>query len=83
MEFQGLSLGRMLLEFAELAAIKAGYTVIMLYTNEAMTETMDLYHRIGHSEAHTTEEKGLSRVYMAKRLMPPNLSNAPNKKIKY
>jgi ribosomal protein S18 acetylase RimI-like enzyme len=63
---QGLGLGRRMLEFAERAAIDAGYRSIMLYTNEAMTENIALYTRIGYSETHRVEEKGLRRVYMSK-----------------
>jgi len=65
---QGLGLGRRMLEFAEHAAIDAGYRLIRLYTNEAMTEDIGLYSRIGYSETHRAEEKGLRRVYMVKLL---------------
>lgn len=63
---QGLGLGRMLLAYAEQAAIAAGCRFIKLYTNEAMTENIALYARIGYAETHRAEEKGLRRVYMAK-----------------
>jgi ribosomal protein S18 acetylase RimI-like enzyme len=66
---QGQGLGRRLLEFAELTAVKAGYSAIKLYTNEAMTENIALYSRIGYVETHRAEEKGLRRVYMLKRLL--------------
>ena len=56
---QGLGLGRRMLEFAERAAIDRGYHCIRLYTNEAMTENIALYTRIGYSETHRAEEKGL------------------------
>jgi len=65
---QGTGLGRMLLVFAERAAIAAGFEYIKLYTNEAMTENIALYGRIGYAETHRAEEKGLHRVYMRKRL---------------
>jgi ribosomal protein S18 acetylase RimI-like enzyme len=63
---QGLGLGRKMLEFAERAAVDAGYRSIRLYTNEAMTENIELYRRIGYCETHRVEEKGLRRVYMTK-----------------
>ena len=63
---QGLGLGRLMLAFAERCAIDAGYHSIRLYTNEAMTENIELYARIGYAETHRAEEKGLRRVYMAK-----------------
>lgn len=65
---QGLGLGKRLLEFAERAALRAGYRSIRLYTNEAMTENIALYARIGFSETHRGEEKGFRRVYMTKTL---------------
>jgi len=65
---QGLGLGRKLLEFAEHAAQDAGLRSIRLYTNEAMTENISLYSRIGYSETHRAAEKGLRRIYMTKQL---------------
>ncbi len=65
---QGLGLGRIMLTFAEAAAAAAGYSAIRLYTNEAMTENIALYTRVGYSETHRAEEKGLRRVYMSKPL---------------
>ncbi len=67
---QALGLGRMLLEYAEQAARAAGYRFIRLYTNEAMTENIALYSRIGYAETHRAEESGLRRVYMLKPLNP-------------
>jgi GNAT superfamily N-acetyltransferase len=64
----GLGYGRRLLEFAERAARDAGYGQIRLYTNEMMTENIAFYSRIGFTETHRTEEKGLRRVYMIKGL---------------
>ncbi|WP_373506217.1 GNAT family N-acetyltransferase [Aestuariivirga sp.] len=65
---QGVGLGRQMLEFAEHATIKAGYHTIKLYTNEKMTENLSLYSRIGYTETHRVEERGLRRVYMSKTL---------------
>lgn len=65
---QGSGLGRLMLEYAEQAARAAGYRAIRLYTNEAMTENISLYSRIGYAETHRVEEKGLKRVYMIKIL---------------
>lgn len=63
---QGLGLGRKMLEFAEQAALDAGYKSIRLYTHQLMTENIELYRRIGYIETHRGEEKGLHRVYMTK-----------------
>jgi GNAT superfamily N-acetyltransferase len=65
---QGSGLGRLLLEFAEQAGVKAGCRAIELYTNEAMTENVALYTRIGYAETHRLKQKGLRRVYMRKLL---------------
>ena len=65
---QGLGLGRKLLEFAEQKAVASGFRSIRLYTNEAMTENIALYSRVGYSETHRVEEKGLRRIYMTKPL---------------
>jgi ribosomal protein S18 acetylase RimI-like enzyme len=65
---QGLGLGRKMLEFAERAAQEAGLCSIRLYTNEAMTENISLYSRIGYSETHRAQENGLRRIYMIKQL---------------
>lgn len=63
---QGSGMGRAMLQFAEKAAMEAGYATVRLYTNEAMTENIKLYAKIGYAETHRAEEKGLRRVYMAK-----------------
>lgn len=67
-EAQGSGIGRLLLKFAERAAVGAGYPAIKLYTNEAMAENLVLYGRLGYVETHRVEEKGLRRVYMCKPL---------------
>ncbi len=66
---QGLGLGRHMLAFAERRAVSWGYRVIRLYTNEAMTENIALYSRLGYVETDRVEEKGFRRVYMVKRLL--------------
>jgi GNAT superfamily N-acetyltransferase len=65
---QGQGLGRKLLEYAEQRARQFGCRFIRLYTNEAMTENIDLYVRIGYLETHRGEEAGLKRIYMTKAL---------------
>ncbi|MFL9857416.1 GNAT family N-acetyltransferase [Paraburkholderia madseniana] len=65
---KGTGLGRSLLEFAERSARVAGCRVIRLYTHESMTENIALYSRIGYTETHRAEEKGLKRVFMVKHL---------------
>ncbi|MDE2198863.1 MAG: GNAT family N-acetyltransferase [Rhodospirillales bacterium] len=65
---QGRGLGRFMMAFAERRAVEAGYNAIKLYTNEAMTENIALYGRLGYAETHRATEKGLRRVYMRKAL---------------
>jgi len=67
-EAQGSGLGRAMLDFAERSARDRGYRLIRLYTHELMGENIALYYRIGYSETHRAEERGLKRVYMAKPL---------------
>jgi ribosomal protein S18 acetylase RimI-like enzyme len=66
--FQHQGIGRRLLVFAEQTAREAGLSAIRLYTNQAMTENIALYTRIGYVETHRGTTNGLHRVYMIKRL---------------
>mgnify|MGYP001314961146 CR=1 FL=1 len=65
---QGCGYGRMLLAFAEAEARRMGARALRLYTNEAMTENLALYGRLGFVETHRAVEEGLRRVYMTKVL---------------
>lgn len=65
---QGRGLGRSMLEFAEREAIERGCRSIRLYTNQAMTENIAMYARIGYCETHRADEGGFRRVYMTKPL---------------
>jgi hypothetical protein len=58
----------MLLAFAEAEARRMGARALRLYTNEAMTENLALYGRLGFVETHRAVEEGLRRVYMTKVL---------------
>jgi ribosomal protein S18 acetylase RimI-like enzyme len=64
----GRGYGRALIAFAERIARKRGFKAIRLYTNEAMTENIALYGRLGFVETHRGDEKGFRRVYMTKVL---------------
>ncbi len=50
--------------------MERGFKAIRLYTNEAMTENIRLYERLGFAETHRAQEKGFRRVYMTKPLDP-------------
>ena len=65
---QGLGLGRKLLDFAETEAVRRGWSVIMLYTNERMVDNIAIYTARGYRERDRRREKGFDRVYMEKHL---------------
>lgn len=65
---QGRGLGARLLDFAEEAALAAGYARVRLFTNVAMTENIARYLRRGYVETHRGGESGFRRVFMEKRL---------------
>lgn len=65
---QGRGLGRQLMAHAEARARQLGLEVVRLYTNEAMSENLGLYERLGYRETHRAEQAGVRRVFMEKRL---------------
>lgn len=65
---QGRGLGRQLMAHAEARARQLGLAVVRLYTNEAMSENLGLYQRLGYRETHRAEQAGFRRVFMEKRL---------------
>ncbi|WEJ19696.1 GNAT family N-acetyltransferase [Pseudomonas sp. SD17-1] len=65
---QGRGLGRQLMAHAEARARQLGLEVVRLYTNEAMSENLGLYERLGYRETHRAVQAGLRRVFMEKRL---------------
>lgn len=65
---QGRGFGRQLVDFAEVRAREAGFSLIRLYTNAAMSGNMALYQRLGYRETHRGVEHGFNRVFMEKNL---------------
>ncbi len=65
---QGSGVGRALLEEAEVAARRAGFNSIYLYTHEKMTENLTLYARIGYVEYDRRVDEGHTRVFLRKDL---------------
>lgn len=65
-EYQGRGLGRELVALAEEEARRLGYTAVTLYTNERMTENIELYKKLGFTETERKTERGYQRVYMRK-----------------
>ena len=70
-EYQGLGIGRALLERADAEVLCEGYGALRLYTHETMTENMALYTRNGWVETYRGHHAGSARVFMRKRLSPP------------
>jgi GNAT superfamily N-acetyltransferase len=65
---QGTGVGRALLAYAEDHATAHGLRELRLYTNEAMTENLAFYPRLGYRETGRDVEDGFRRVYYSKRL---------------
>ncbi|MCA0401845.1 MAG: GNAT family N-acetyltransferase [Proteobacteria bacterium] len=58
--------GRRLMTFLEEKAREMGVNAIKLYTNEAMTENITLYEKLGYKEIYRATENNFRRVYMQK-----------------
>jgi ribosomal protein S18 acetylase RimI-like enzyme len=67
---QGMGIGRALVAHAEALAAAAGLEAVELYTNQAMTENLLLYPRLGYVETARRSEDGYRRVYFRKPLAP-------------
>ncbi len=65
-DFHGKGLSSLLFSFLEEQARANGKTAIELYTNEKMTENLDLYPHLGFEEVARYEEDGFSRVFFRK-----------------
>jgi ribosomal protein S18 acetylase RimI-like enzyme len=65
---QGKGLGRKLMTFAEHEARRLEFATITLYTNERMTENIEIYKKLGYIETERKPEQGYQRVYMRKAL---------------
>ena len=65
---QGKGIGKSLMVNAESRAFAAGFAVVDLYTNIAMTGALALYPQIGYDEVNRAEEDGFKRAYFRKAL---------------
>jgi ribosomal protein S18 acetylase RimI-like enzyme len=70
---QGRGIGSALLRLAERRARESGASVLELYTNEAMTENLTLYRRLGYTEVGRRTEHGFRRVYLQLALSAPTI----------
>lgn len=66
--WQGRGVGRLLLDFADAEARRAGVGELRLYTHVLMHENIALYARLGWVEYARGEQAGFQRVFMRKRL---------------
>jgi ribosomal protein S18 acetylase RimI-like enzyme len=66
--YQGQGLGRRLMAFAEERARAADLLEMRLYTNEAMTENLEFYCRLGFEETGRRLDEGYRRVFLRKTL---------------
>jgi GNAT superfamily N-acetyltransferase len=64
--WQGRGVGRLLLDFADGEARRAGYAELLLYTHVLMHENIALYARLGWQETGRGEQAGFQRVFMRK-----------------
>jgi ribosomal protein S18 acetylase RimI-like enzyme len=70
-EFQRQGIGRALMRHAEEAAREAGYSTVQLYTNVNIPELVTYYTGLGYTEVERRLDHGYDRIFMRKRLRPP------------
>ena len=64
----GKGIGKQLVAFVEQAARQQGVVAVELYTNEAMTENLKMYPRLGYVETGRRQQDGFNRVFFRKIL---------------
>jgi ribosomal protein S18 acetylase RimI-like enzyme len=67
-ECSGSGFGRSLIEHVERIAKETGHETVVLYTNEAMTENLSMYPKMGYVEVERRREAGFNRVYFRKQV---------------
>ncbi len=66
--YQGIGVGKALLELADAEALNQGYREIRLYTNKAMIENLDMYRRSGWTEMQS-DNQDIQKISMKKSLL--------------
>ena len=66
--YQGMGLGRQLMQFVEEFAYENDLRKVSLYTNEQMTENIAFYEKLGYREIDRRLDDGYRRVFMSKEL---------------
>ncbi len=67
-QFAGRGFGRRLIDHVERCAAANQTGKVVLYTNEAMTENLSLYPKLGYKETGKVVEQGFKRVYFKKHV---------------
>ncbi len=64
--FSSQGFGKKLIEYVEQAARDTGKQAVELYTNEAMTENLSMYPKLGYIETERKQQIGFHRVFFRK-----------------
>jgi ribosomal protein S18 acetylase RimI-like enzyme len=62
----GKGIGKKLVACVEQAAREKGLAAVELYTNEAMTENLAMYPKLGYIETERKQQDGFNRVFFRK-----------------
>lgn len=62
----GNGYGKKLIQFVEETALRQGLKAVELYTNEAMSENLAMYPKLGYVETERREQDGYKRVFFRK-----------------
>jgi ribosomal protein S18 acetylase RimI-like enzyme len=65
-EQAGKGIGKRMIEFVEQAARAKDLKAVELYTNEAMTENLAMYPKLGYVEFGRKRQAGFNRVFFRK-----------------
>ncbi len=66
--YAGQGIGKKLIEFVEQKARDLDHQAVELYTNEAMTENLAMYPKLGYVEIERNQQMGFSRVFFRKHV---------------
>jgi len=64
--YSGRGIGAALIALTERQAVTQGLLSVLLYTNEAMTENLSMYPKLGYEECDRRTEDGFKRVFFRK-----------------
>jgi len=64
--YEGKGIGKSLINFAEQTARQEDLSAVELYTNEAMTENLIMYPKLGYIEVDRKQQDGFNRVFYRK-----------------